>query len=270
MPQPPKQLTPSNGALDLFGSEVRRYRQLAGHSIAQLSDRIPYSSSFIGAVERAESRCERAFPEHCDRVLETKDALTHLYDGLFAGKASAFPEWFREWTEIEALALTLKAYQPNIVDGLLQTPQYAEILLFGDQAKVEARMGRQAILTRSDPRPPRIITVMPETVLWYDVGGPDVMRAQLEKLASTSSPWMSMQIIPNGQRHPGNLGAFVLATLPDGSEVAYVETALRGMIVEDRADIAELKDQFDMICTQALPVGMSVDLISQTVDRWKP
>ncbi|MFI6518529.1 helix-turn-helix domain-containing protein [Spirillospora sp. NPDC050679] len=269
MPQPEKRLTPSNGALDLFGAELRRYRQRAGMSIAQLADVIPYSASFIGAVERAESGCERKFAEMCDAALETMDALANLHDGLFDGRQSAFPEWFREWAEIESLAVSLKTYQPYVVYGLLQTPQYADVLLYGDTAKVTARIERQAVLTREDPRPPRLIAVMPEHVLWNDIGGADVMGPQLQKLSDAVSPLTSVQVVRNGARHPGNLGAFILATLPDGSEVAYLETALRGMILTERADITPLKDQFDAICTQALPVGMSVDLIQSTNERWK-
>ncbi|MGI5167002.1 helix-turn-helix domain-containing protein [Spirillospora sp. CA-253888] len=269
MPQPPKQLNPGNGALDLFGSEVRRYRQLAGMSIAQLADRIPYSASFIGAVERAESGCERLFAEYCDRVLETKDALTNLHDGLFKGRGSAFPDWFQEWTPVEEGAVTLKSYEPTIVYGLLQTPDYANALLFGDERKVAARMERQAVLTRADPHPPRVIALIPEHVLWHEVGGPEVMYAQLEKLATPVSSRVSVQVVRNGQPHPGNSGAFVLARLSDGREIAYVETAARGMVLHEAADLARMKDDFDGICTQALPVGMSAELIRSTNERWK-
>jgi hypothetical protein len=268
MPQPPKRLTPSNSALDLFGSEVRRYRQLADHSIKQLADKIPYSPSFIGAVERAESHCERTFAEHCDAVLDTRQALVHLHDGLFGDKKDGFPEWFRKWPTVEEDAGTLKVYEPQVIYGLLQTEAYASTLLFGDREAINARMARQAILTRAMPTPPRLIYLLPETVLWNDVGGPEVMRGQLQRLADSVGPRLSIQVIPNGATHPSN-GTFTLASLPGGEEIAYVATAARGIMMDAQEDILRLKDRFDAIWTQALPVNLSVDLINRTIEeKW--
>ncbi|GAA4332743.1 Scr1 family TA system antitoxin-like transcriptional regulator [Actinomadura luteofluorescens] len=269
MPQPPKRLTPSNSPLDLFGSEVRRYRALVDHSIKQLADKIPYSASFIGAVERAECHCERNFAEHCDAVLDTKQALSHLHDGLFGDKKDGFPEWFRKWPAVEEQAGTLKVYEPTVIYGLLQREEYASSLLFGDREATDARLARQSVLTRTDPVAPRLIYVLPELVLWYDVGGPDVMRAQLQHLVDAIGPRLSVQVIPNGVPHPGNEGAFVLATLPDGKEIALAETAARGIMMDTREDISRLKDRFDAICTQALPTSMSADLITRTIgEKW--
>ncbi|MFC4052889.1 Scr1 family TA system antitoxin-like transcriptional regulator [Actinomadura syzygii] len=269
MPQPPKLLTPSNSPLDLFGSEVRRYRVLANYSIKQLAAKIPYSPSFIGVVERAESHCERAFAEHCDAVLDTKQALSHLHDGLFGNKKDAFPEWFRKWPTVEEEAGTLKVYSPIVVHGLLQMEAYASALLFGDSQAIDARMARQAILTRADPVPPRLIYVLPETVLWYDVGGRDVMRSQLDCLAGASNDRLSIQVVPNGARHPGNQGEFMIATLPGGEEIAFADSAGRGIMMDTREDIYRLKERFDAIATQALPTSLSADLIAHTIEeKW--
>ncbi|GAA1794932.1 DUF5753 domain-containing protein [Actinomadura chokoriensis] len=268
MPQPPKRLTPSNSALDLFGSEVRRYRVLANYSIKQLADKIPYSPSFIGAVERAECHCERNFAEHCDASLDTKQALAHLHDGLFGDKKDGFPEWFRKWPGVEEETRSLKVYEPQVVYGLLQTEEYASTLLFGDREAIDARMARQAILTRTAPPPPRLIYLLPETVLWNDVGGPQVMRAQLQRLAGAVGPRLSVQVVPNGATHPSN-GTFTLATLPSGEEIAYVATAARGIMMEAREDICRLKERFDAIWTQALRANLSVELINRTIEeKW--
>lgn len=96
------------------------------------------------------------------------------------------------------------------------------------------------------------------------------MRAQLQYLSEVSAPRLSVQLIPNGVPHPGKEGAFVLATLRDGQEIALVETAARGIIMDTREDISRLKDRFDAICTQALPTGMSAELINRTIEeKWE-
>jgi hypothetical protein len=268
MPQRPNELRPWESPESLFGSELRHYREAAKLSLAQFSNRIPYAASTIGAVERAEMRCDRKMAVAADGELKTNDALTRLWDGLFSGNGP-IPSWFMDWAKLEPDALTFRSYQPFVVYGLLQVESYARTLLFGDDQAVKARMERQSILHRADPLPPRIFYLMPEIVLWYDVGGREVMREQLTHLADCVSPRLSVQIVPNGVVHPGNVGAFSLATLPDGRDVAYVDTAARGLTMAEMPDIRTLTDAFDTIRSQALPVGMSVDLIRRTVEqRW--
>ncbi|WP_067905671.1 helix-turn-helix domain-containing protein [Actinomadura chibensis] len=268
MPQRPKHLTPSSGPLDLFGSEVRRYRQLAELSLAQLADKIPFAASTIGEVERGETGCDRVFAEECDRVLDTRDALAHLHDGLFEGRSAAFPEHFARWPDYEGRAETLRSYQPFLVDGLLQTPAYAEVLFRGDTNGVKGRIDRQAVLTRATP--PRLICVMPEIVLWNKVGTAEGMHDQLLHLAELITPMLSVQVIPNGAPHPGHLGPFVLARLPDGNQVAYAEAEPHGRILDGRSDIDALSERFSDLATYALPADHSGALIRQTAEeRWK-
>jgi transcriptional regulator with XRE-family HTH domain len=269
VPQPPKELTPSDGAAHLFGSEVRRYRTLMGLSIAQLAEMINYSPSFVGAVERADSGCERGFAAAADQALETKEALAHLWDGLFSRRpGNPLPEWFEEWPKIEDDSEALCVYNPCAVYGLLQTEEYAEKVLFGDRPRIDARMGRQEILAKPDA--PHLVYLLPETVLWYDVGGAEVMAPQLDRLCEAVSPSLSVQVVPNGQLHSGNVGEFTVATLPRGVEIGYVETMARGMILDAHKDIATMKKHFSAIRAQALPVGMSIDLIQRTKEEhWK-
>lgn len=165
---------------------------------------------------------------------------------------------------------TLKVYEPQVIYGLLQTEEYASTLLFGDREAIDARMARQAILTRTNPAPPRLVYLLPEIALWYDVGGSHVMQAQLQRLAEAVGPRLSVQIIPNGATHPGNQGTFTLASTQSGEEIAYVETAARGIMMDRREDMSKLKDKFDAMWTQALPVSLSVDLIYRTIEeKWK-
>jgi transcriptional regulator with XRE-family HTH domain len=271
MPQRPKRLTPSRGPLDLFGSEVRRYRDLAGLSLAQLADQIPFSASTIGEIERGESSCDRIFAEECDRVLDTREALSHLHDGLFDGRSAAFPKWFEDWPHVEGQAEVLRIYEPLVVTGLLQTPSIAEVLLYGDQDKIAGRLERQAVLSREDPSPPRLVYVLPERVLRSRVGTAAVMYEQLRYLADAVSPTVSVQVIPDGEAHPGNSGAFMIATLPGGEQVAYTEGEPHGIIRDGRSDIEKLNRRFTDISTFALPTTMSTAFIREIAEEaWKP
>ncbi|GAA2070755.1 hypothetical protein GCM10009780_02100 [Actinomadura alba] len=103
-------------------------------------------------------------------------------------------------------------------------------------------------------------------MLYREIGSPKVMREQLEHLVASVSDRVSVQIVPSRQ-HRGISGSFVLATLDDRSEVAYVETAALGMTMGDPKTLTTLNESFDRIRSQALPVDMSIELITRTAER---
>jgi DNA-binding IclR family transcriptional regulator len=105
-------------------------------------------------------------------------------------------------------------------------------------------------------------------VLWREVGGPEVMREQLQHLVAVVSDKISVQVLPCGA-HRGVNGSFVLATVDDRREVAYVETAAHGITTGEPADLARLNKRLESIRSRALPVDQSLDLITRTVkERW--
>jgi hypothetical protein len=100
------------------------------------------------------------------------------------------PGWFTLFVELEAAARRISTYRPNVVDGLLQTPDYARALFAAGRPRrsaeeverqVQIRLGRQRqLLARADPL--QLNVVLCESVLWRAVGGPAVLAAQREHL----------------------------------------------------------------------------------------
>ncbi|WP_067478337.1 helix-turn-helix domain-containing protein [Actinomadura hibisca] len=267
MPQVPKRLEPSRGPRELFGSEARHHRERAGLSLRALAEKIPYAASTISEIERGDAGCDRVFAEVADEALDTGGALARLHDGLFDGRSAAFPKHFAQWPDFEDEAELLCSYQPMIMAGLLQTPDYAAALL-NDPEAVQGRVERQRVLVR--PNAPRLIAIMPEVVLWNQIGDAKTMHGQLLYLADGVPPNVSVQIIPNGEPHRAHLGAFVLARLPRGVRVAYADGEPRGKIMDGRADLDALHERFSDIATHTLPATMSATLIRRTADeRWK-
>lgn len=85
--------------------------------------------------------------------------------------------------------------------GLLQTDNYARAVLRparpeGLDGPTEARMKRQAILTRTCP--PRLWMVLDQAALRRAVGGVEVMRARLRRLLEyRETPRLVIQVLPN-------------------------------------------------------------------------
>jgi transcriptional regulator with XRE-family HTH domain len=101
--------------------------------------------------------------------------------------------------------------------------------------------------------------------------GPHVMREQLNRLAEAArQPHIVIQVIPAGTGEHEGLrgGAFVIADFADHPAVAYQDTALRGMIVDDAADVASLMFLWDTVKSAALPRAASLELIEAASKKW--
>ena len=71
------------------------------------------------------------FPPRLDAVpeLDTRGALTRLWDHLKKGQKHRLYGWFQEWADIEAQATVLRWYEPLVVPGLLQTEDDVRAIL---------------------------------------------------------------------------------------------------------------------------------------------
>jgi transcriptional regulator with XRE-family HTH domain len=248
----------------IWGRELRHYRKAAGLTQTEFAAKINYSPSLVSQIETGQVPATPEFADACNEALESGGALVRLLDYRKGG----IPRWFAEWLPYEESAGVLKTFQTRLVYGLLQTEAYARIVLDDDAVTIAGRLERQQILDRSDP--PTLHVVLDESVLWRNVGGPEVMREQLLRLVEISSRKLQIQILPNGG-HLATQGPFVLATLEDGSTAVYLETPVRGLVTTSPEDVARAGAVWEMIKADALPVGMSKELIARTAEeRWTP
>lgn len=257
--------------LHAFGRRLRRLRETKGWSQESAGRRANggggVTPQYVGMVEAGRTRCTREFAQTMDRELGADGQLVELWDDLV--KDAAFPLWF-DFHSVEGEAVMLQSYQPLLVHGLLQTPGYAAALLRGDKEAVEARLRRQSVLTRESPPPPVFSLLLDEVALHREVGGPAVMREQLQHLLTMAElPDVTVQIVPGHGEHGGNSGPFTLATLEDRSEVVYADSAIRGLTFSDPEDIATVTRTLLTVRSLALPVGQSLELIRRTAaERW--
>ena len=262
--KPSRNLQAISPTLIAFGNQVRFYRERMGLSQDRLGERFPVSGSYIGQIEAGKTRCTLEFAQQLDDIVGAQGCLARLWVDLVQN--AAYPTWF-DWPPIERAAVMLQSFQLSVVHGLLQTPAYVMALL-EDEAAVEARIARQSILRRETPAPPILSVLLDESILYREVGGPETMREQLEHLVTCQNKRLSVQIVP-AKVHDGLSGAFEIATMADRSEVAYVETALRGMTMASATDMIQLSEALASLRTQAYSVRESVELIRKAaVERW--
>jgi transcriptional regulator with XRE-family HTH domain len=249
----------------IWGRLLRHYRKRAGLTQIQLAEIINYSDSTISAYETGQEAATPEFAEACDGALQTGGALVVTLDYR---KGEDIPSWF-DWPRYERDSRILRAYEISVVYGLLQTPDYARVVLHGNERQLSNRLVRQGVLTSEVPPPPVVTCVLNEMVLHNLIGSREIMAEQLRHLASSVSDRVHIHVLRSGVKRPWLAGAFVLATLDDNREITYVETALRGTTLGDAVDVRKLAEKFEAIRAQALPVDMSLDLINKVVEeRW--
>ncbi|MET8141680.1 helix-turn-helix transcriptional regulator [Sphaerisporangium sp. NPDC005288] len=255
-----------------LGRELRRAREAKGISRTALARQFYVSESLVKLWETG-----RRVPtqEHLSRL----DELFEM-DGLFVRfredlvRTSVPLEWFGRWPEIESRATALWSVHAHVFPGLLQTEAYARAVLHAGNhladldELVNARLERQQVLLKEDP--PMIVALLIESTLQYGTGGPKIMHDELMHIADlTQREDVIIQIIPN--RAPACArftGPFVIANFDGGDDVAYVDSAIAGEVIEDRDDIVRLRRIFDMLRAAALSQDASIELMEKVAREW--
>jgi len=174
-----RDLDPGTSPLHFFGAEVRRAREAAGMTLADLGAAVPCDASTVSKIEAGLLRPTKRFVAACLEAFPHLDWLARFYEESQTWGDGPIPRWFEDWLNIEREATSLRIWQPLIVPGLLQTADYARalycagILNTGDEAVdqlVDARLARQRILDRPDP--PNLWVVLDESVLHRLIGTP--------------------------------------------------------------------------------------------------
>lgn len=277
---PSRNFDPSGSPLRVFGAELRYYRTRASMSQEQLGARAYCSGDLIGKVENGQRTPTEEFTAACDAVpeLDTRGALSRLREELKEHLTyAATPGWFREWEKIERQARSLLLWEPLLIPGLLQTSEYAyEVLRRGQPGasdaeidqQVQARMDRQEVL--GSDHPPMLLAVMDEGTLRRQVGNSKVMHDQLARLLDLAArPKVVLQVVPvDAGPHPGMAGPIALASSDGTPDVAYLDTALTGQLIERPEDVAAVALLYDTLRAEALPARASVEVITKVKDSW--
>ncbi|MGH3309804.1 MAG: helix-turn-helix domain-containing protein [Streptomyces sp.] len=180
----------------------------------------------------------------------------------------ALPDWFRAYVSLETDAQVIRVYEPHYVTGLLQTRDYArEVIRAGFphasredlEHRVDLRMRRQALLSRPDA--PTLWVVLEEAALRRQVGDPQVMRAQLDRIIEASEwPHVSLRILPlSAGPHPGTGGHLTYFRFrePELQDIVYTEVGLTSAVyLDQRPDVVmhlEALTRVSLLAAECVP-----------------
>ncbi|MEV1330330.1 helix-turn-helix transcriptional regulator [Micromonospora costi] len=256
-------------------AELRRARVRRGWSQDELARAVNYSASMVSAVELGQQAPTTKYLELADRALDTDGLFTRMLTDLVS--LDRAQPWLRGWRAILEQARAVRWYEPRYVPGLFQTEAYARAvfeagaLLDPDEVdrRLTDRMDRQQILHAE--RPPHIVAVLDEAVLRRRVGEPKVMCDQAMHLVrvATEHPRVRMHVVPRSAgEYPALGGQFALATLPDGTELAYLDCQVRGQELDRPEDLLRLQRVWEVTLGEALPPQESIELMREVAESW--
>jgi transcriptional regulator with XRE-family HTH domain len=265
-----------------LGLELRRLREAAGVTIDVVADRLECSSSKISRIETGHTG---ATPR------DVRDMLAvYGVDGVAAedlvqvAREARLKGWWHlygtvlttAYVGLEAAASEIRAYEGQVVPGLLQVEEYARTMITKGRPdispveldrRVHVRMERQSLLRQDDPL--RLWAVLDEAIFHRLVGGPAVMIRQIDHLVMVSDlPNITLQVLPFAiGAHAGMDGSFAILGYeePADPDVVFAENAAGGLFLEKDEELRRYTFIFDHLRASALPPDESVAFLAARV-----
>ncbi|MBT2528846.1 helix-turn-helix domain-containing protein [Streptomyces sp. ISL-99] len=258
-----------SGILVVFGRQLKGFRVWAGLERSEFGKLTGYSASTIAAFEQGVRIPPPRFIDKADEVLGARGILKEMKEEVARAQ---YPAFFRDAARLEAEAVELHVYDNQVVNGLLQTEEYARAVFairrpLLDEATIEqrvaARLDRQKIFDRRAL--PTISFVIEESVLRRPVGGRSVMHGQLEQLLLHGHRRnVEIQVMPTVQgEHAGLAGPFTLIETKEGRRIAYVEAHKDSRLYTERKSVRELEEQYGLLRAQALTPRESLTFVEK-------
>jgi transcriptional regulator with XRE-family HTH domain len=270
-----KKLDPSASTRAMYGAELRYQRMKANLSQVELAELVYVTASFIANLEAGRRRIQLELAELLDRVLDSDGFFVR---NLEAARATPHREDFADVAELETVALTVRNWDPMLVPGVLQTPDYALAVIRAYDpvlpepevmARHKARTDRAVLL--DDPGTPMYWATVSEAAIRCPVGGSAVMAEQLRHIAAmVRRNRILFQVIPlSAGPHPGMGGGLTLMTFENDAPVAYRSGVATGSLTDDPATVRRASLTYDLLGMSALSQDASLTLIEAVAEEYE-
>ncbi|MFC5910185.1 helix-turn-helix domain-containing protein [Streptacidiphilus monticola] len=266
----------------LLGSQLRRLREAKGISREDAGYTIRASESKISRMELGRvSFKERdvvdllslyGVEDEAERAALLTLVREANQSGWWHSFSDAMPNWFQTYVGLEEAAALIRTYQVQFIPGLLQTAEYARAIMQLNRPgmpaeelenRIALRMRRQKLIT--DGGGPRLWAVIDEAALRRPIGGPDVMRAQVQRLIDAAQlPNVVLQVMPfRFGGHAAESGAFTILRFPeqDLPDVVYLEQLTSALYLDKRDDVDAYVQVMERLTVDSLTPEQTTELL---------
>ncbi|MFF3322412.1 helix-turn-helix domain-containing protein [Streptomyces sp. NPDC002889] len=266
----------------ILGGKLRELRITAGLDPSGVDTKLGFSRSKTSRIELGRHGCK---PDDALALLSLYGVSDEerVLEFLRLVHQSRRPDWWRSFSDVlsdffaplvalEGAAATIRTYEPFYVPGLLQTPEYARAVVRSGPAhlyphdverRVALRQERQRQLDQPDA--PRLWALIDESVLMRTIGGPDVMRGQLEYLvAMMEQRRVVLQIAPLDVTASVGVGTgvtYLRFALSELKDAVYIEHLTDSTFSQKPQVVEQYRDMMDRLGACALTPKGSIELI---------
>ncbi|MGW0734680.1 helix-turn-helix domain-containing protein [Streptomyces sp. NPDC002851] len=266
----------------VLGKRLQELRQHAGLKREEAAKVLRVAPATVRRMETAEVTLKIPYLQLLLKAYGVEDEEAEAFvdlaeeanrPGWWQRYHDILPGWFSMYVSLEGAASLIRSYEPHFVPGLLQTEEYARAVMRSGavgqtrpediERHVALRMQRQDLLTGDEA--PRLWAVLDETVLRRPVGGPGVLRAQVDRLLeATESPQVTLQIAEFAKgHHPGTYGPFTLFrfAVPELPDMVYTEYLTGAVYLDRRAEVVTYLEVMDRMAAQAATAQRTKEIL---------
>ncbi|RSM42466.1 XRE family transcriptional regulator [Amycolatopsis balhimycina DSM 5908] len=266
------------------GKTLRRLREARGLTVSVVAKKLGMAQPSLTRIENGRNAimsrhvyrlCEiyEAGKAETDRLMRLAEESRER--GWWESYSDVISDWFEIYASLESDADQILTYQSEFVPGLFQTPGYIRACFQASNPEASEAAGhrmvdlRQARQLRLQDRD--VTALVNEGAVRRGVGGPDVMRAQLEYLITViEKQHAKIRIVPfTAGAHPAMSGPFTMLKFPDMDEIdlVYLENERGSLYLERPADLLRYTDVFTQTQRAALSPAESADLLRKIVQE---
>jgi transcriptional regulator with XRE-family HTH domain len=252
-----------------LGLRLRQLRNAKNMTVEMVAKELLCSPTKISRAETGVRRATLRDVRDLCRIYEV-DPETSV-ELMELARDAYQPGWWTKYDDLkiapligmEQSASAITSFEMYFFPAMVQSDDYARAIIKGIAPKIEekildqrvkARMERQRVLQAA--RPPKYRVLLDEAVLRRHIGGPAVMRAQLDRVLSLMrEEKITVQIIPYAA---GAYGAsdsnfsyleFAGTKLPD---LVFVETLTSQLYIERPDEVERYSEALDYLRDAAL------------------
>jgi transcriptional regulator with XRE-family HTH domain len=271
----------------LLGTALRKYRENVGYRIEEAARVLDCDRSKISRIETGQRGITAAglrelLTEYGVPAAEQEALVALAYygheDGWWRSYRDVLSEAGADLALLEASATQILGFQAQVVPDLLQTEEYAQALADADPGysseqeralAVKAKLIRQAIVLGE--RRAHLEVVLAEGAVRQMVGGAEVMRRQLRRLANLGTGHgvavgdVTVQVLPfeAGAHSVAGAGAMTVLRFGDvpGLGIVHLGGLRGGASLDSPEDVARYGRAFALLRATALTPEASVQML---------
>ncbi|WNF30904.1 helix-turn-helix transcriptional regulator [Streptomyces sp. C11-1] len=270
-------------------ARLRHLREGAGLSVPQAARQLGWHPTTLRRLEQAQTSLDvgqvsALLGLYGAGAAEAEDIMGRLnaanMPGWWHPWRDAMDPWLMDLMSVESAASVVRTWDPALVPLLLRTPAYAMAVDAALRPELDAgaRQRRADLLAERQKRlreqQARVWAVLPVTALRCRVGGPEVMREQLNALQRAAGRReVTVQLHPDGAPPHPLTGVPALSLyrveIREIADHVVREGGLPGTaeVWDTNPSVQEYQAMLDMSCVMAIRPARTREILQDEYDR---